>query len=37
MPVRNEYDDDGRLIARVDAEGNRIEYSRDIENRQGNR
>ncbi len=34
MPVRNEYDDDGRLIARVDAEGNRIEYSRDIENRQ---
>ena len=26
--VRNEYDDDGRIIAHIDAEGNRIEYSR---------
>lgn len=32
--VRNEYDDEGRLIASIDAEGNRVEYSRDIEARQ---
>ena len=33
-PARNEYDDNGRLIAHVDINGNRIEYDRDIENRQ---
>ncbi len=33
-PARNEYDDDGRLIAHIDAEGNRIEYQRDINSRQ---
>ncbi len=27
---RNEYDADGRLIAIIDADGNRIEYTRDI-------
>ncbi|MCK7592298.1 Ig-like domain-containing protein [Pseudomarimonas salicorniae] len=30
---RNEYDDDGRLIAVVDADGHRIEYTRDIDGR----
>ncbi len=30
--VRNEYDLDGRLIATIDAKGNRIEYTRDIAN-----
>lgn len=31
--ARNEYDDDGRLVARIDADGNRIEFERDIEGR----
>ncbi len=31
--ARNEYDDDGRLIATVDANGNRLEFSHDIEGR----
>lgn len=31
--VRNEYDDEGRLTASVDAEGQRIEYTRDIDAR----
>lgn len=30
---RNEYDDDGRLIATIDADGNRIEYDYDVEGR----
>jgi RHS repeat-associated protein len=29
-PLRNEYDDSGRLIATTDAEGNRIELDRDL-------
>ncbi|MBZ5558675.1 MAG: PASTA domain-containing protein [Acidobacteriia bacterium] len=33
-PVRNEYDDSGRLIAHVDAEGHRIEYTHDLNTRQ---
>lgn len=28
--VRNEYDDAGRLIATIDAEGNRIEFAHDL-------
>lgn len=32
--ARNIYDESGRLIAHVDADGNRIEYSHDIEGRQ---
>ena len=31
--ARNEYDDDGRLIATIDADGNRIEYDYDVEGR----
>ncbi|MBR6402506.1 MAG: glycohydrolase toxin TNT-related protein [Eubacterium sp.] len=31
---RNEYDAEGRLIATIDAEGNRIEYDHDIDGRQ---
>ena len=31
---RNEYDDDGRMIATIDSEGNRIEFDHDISNRQ---
>ena len=31
--ARNEYDDNGRLIATVDANGNRLEFSHDIEGR----
>ena len=33
MVARNEYDADGRLIAHVDAEGQRIEYTHDIAGR----
>ncbi|MGH7787861.1 MAG: RHS repeat-associated core domain-containing protein [Candidatus Binatia bacterium] len=33
-PARNEYDDDGRLIATVDAEGRRIEFSHSVDTRQ---
>jgi RHS repeat-associated protein len=33
MVARNEYDADGRLIAHIDAQGNRIEYSHDIQGR----
>ncbi len=33
-PARNIYDDAGRLIATIDAEGNRIEFSHDIDARQ---
>ncbi|HEX6162132.1 MAG TPA: PKD domain-containing protein, partial [Vicinamibacterales bacterium] len=29
-PVRNEYDDSGRLVATIDAQGNRIEYAHDL-------
>ncbi|MGL4798168.1 MAG: PKD domain-containing protein, partial [Cellulosilyticaceae bacterium] len=32
--ARNEYDADGRLIASIDASGNRVEYDHDIEGRQ---
>lgn len=28
--ARNEYDDDGRLVATIDADGHRIEYTHDI-------
>ncbi|TVR95235.1 MAG: choice-of-anchor A family protein [Wenzhouxiangellaceae bacterium] len=31
--IRNEYDDDGRLIAQIDADGNRLEFDRDIQGR----
>ena len=31
--ARNEYDDDGRLIAAIDADGNRMEYDYDVEGR----
>lgn len=31
--LRNEYDDDGRLVATIDAEGHRIEYDHDIDGR----
>ncbi|MDR2712674.1 MAG: InlB B-repeat-containing protein [Clostridiales bacterium] len=31
--ARNEYDDDGRLTATVDADGNRMEFDHDIEGR----
>ena len=31
--ARNEYDDDGRLVATIDADGNRIEYDYDVEGR----
>jgi RHS repeat-associated protein len=34
MPAQNIYNDAGRLIAHVDAEGHRIEYTHDIEARQ---
>jgi RHS repeat-associated protein len=30
IPVRNEYDADGRLIAQIDADGNRTEMTHDI-------
>ncbi|MBN1887926.1 MAG: VCBS repeat-containing protein [Thermoflexales bacterium] len=29
QPARNEYDDEGRLIAVIDAQGHRIEFNRD--------
>ncbi|MEJ6950101.1 putative Ig domain-containing protein [Natronospora cellulosivora (SeqCode)] len=32
--TRNEYDDQGRLIAHIDANGNRIEYERSIGDKQ---
>ena len=32
--ARNEYDDNGRIIAHIDAEGNRIEYSHDLDAKQ---
>ena len=31
---RNEYDNEGRLVATIDADGNRIEFSHDVEGRQ---
>ncbi|MBR6402354.1 MAG: RHS repeat protein, partial [Eubacterium sp.] len=31
---RNEYDSEGRLIATIDADGNRMEFSHDVEGRQ---
>ena len=31
--ARNEYDDDGRLIATIDADGNRTEYEHDVDGR----
>lgn len=31
--ARNEYDDAGRLVAHIDAEGNRIEMTHDVEGR----
>lgn len=33
-PARNEYDTAGRLIAHIDAAGNRIEYTNDVQGRQ---
>ncbi|MCD4811316.1 putative Ig domain-containing protein [bacterium] len=33
-PARNVYDDDGRLIAHIDAYGNRIEYTHNVDTRQ---
>ena len=33
-PVKNIYDDSGRLTAHIDAQGNRIEYAHDIAGRQ---
>jgi RHS repeat-associated protein len=33
-PLRNEYDDQGRLVAHVDAHGKRIEYTHDVAGRQ---
>ena|GEM_PF-1142958 len=30
--VRNEYDDDGRLLATIDAKGHRIEFAHDLSN-----
>ncbi|MHC4498455.1 MAG: PKD domain-containing protein, partial [Planctomycetota bacterium] len=32
--IRNEYDDEGRIIAHVDADGNRIEYTHNVGTRQ---
>lgn len=32
--ARNEYDEEGRLLATIDAKGNRTEYRHDIEGRQ---
>ena len=32
--ARNEYDDDGRLVATVDADGNRVEFTHDVDARQ---
>ena len=34
LGVRDEYDSDGRLIATVDAQGNRVSYDRDLPGRQ---
>ncbi len=31
--ARNEYDDDGRLVATIDADGNRTEYEHDVDGR----
>ncbi len=31
--ARNEYDENGRLVATIDAEGNRTEYAHDVEGR----
>ncbi len=31
--VRNEYDDDGRLVATIDSDGNRIEFNHDLDSR----
>ncbi|MEW8194254.1 MAG: RHS repeat domain-containing protein, partial [Candidatus Thiodiazotropha sp.] len=31
--LRNLYDNDGRLIGQIDAEGNRIDYAYDIAGR----
>lgn len=31
--ARNEYDEDGRLVATIDADGNRIEFEHDLENK----
>lgn len=31
--ARNEYDDDGRLVATIDADGNRMEYEHDVDGR----
>ena len=31
---RNEYDNEGRLVATIDADGNRMEFSHDVEGRQ---
>ncbi|MBU4263973.1 MAG: hypothetical protein KKC76_19125, partial [Proteobacteria bacterium] len=32
--IRNEYDAEGRIIAHIDADGNRIEYTHNIDTRQ---
>lgn len=31
--IRNEYDSDGRMVAQIDADGNRLEFDHDIEGR----
>ena len=31
-PIRNEYDDDGRLVKHIDAFGNEITYNHDMDN-----
>jgi RHS repeat-associated protein len=33
-PARNEYDAEGRLVATIDANGNRLEVTNDVDNRQ---
>ena len=34
QPVRNEYDDEGKLLRHIDAYGNTIEYNHNLETRQ---
>jgi RHS repeat-associated protein len=34
QPIRNEYDDDGRLLRHIDANGNTIEYTHNLDTRQ---
>jgi RHS repeat-associated protein len=34
QPIRNEYDEDGRLLRHIDANGKTIEYAHDLDTRQ---